>query len=168
MAVRNPNYRLVKIHRNYTIEEAASVLGVHRNTVRQWIKAGLSTIDTRRPALILGDRLADFLRARRAKNKRPCGPGEIYCVRCRVPVRPAGDMVECKYVSASLGSLAGICPSCESMIYRRINLTKLEQICANLDVSVPKGSPHIGERASPSVNSDFAQVSSDHDNVQPR
>jgi hypothetical protein len=38
MGTRHPNPRLAKIHRNYTVEEVANVFGVHRNTVRQWIK----------------------------------------------------------------------------------------------------------------------------------
>ena len=38
MGKRHPNPRLIKIHRSYTVEEIAAVLGVHRNTVRQWIR----------------------------------------------------------------------------------------------------------------------------------
>ena len=41
MPRRGPNYRLVKIHRNYTVEEAARMFGIHKNTVRAWIEAGL-------------------------------------------------------------------------------------------------------------------------------
>lgn len=148
------------------MEEAAGALGVHRNTVRHWIKDGLSTIDTRRPTLILGRHLAAFLQARRAKNKRPCGAAQIYCVRCRVPVRPAGDMVEYKPVTATLGNLVALCPSCESLIYRRINFTKLGEVCASLDVSIPEGLLHIGKGESPSVNSDLIEVRSDHDDAQ--
>ena len=74
---RHPNPRLVKIHRNYTVEEIASLFGVHRNTVRQWIKQGLPTSDQKRPFLILGRGLVAFLQARRKKNRRTCQPGEI-------------------------------------------------------------------------------------------
>ena len=41
MAKRHPNHRQVKIHHNYTVEEIASLFGIHKNTVREWIKAGL-------------------------------------------------------------------------------------------------------------------------------
>ena len=88
MPRRRPNHRLVKLHRSYTVEEVATLLGVHRNTVREWIKRGLPTCDGKRPLLILGRELAAFLQARRAKNKRACLPGEIYCVRCHVPRTP--------------------------------------------------------------------------------
>ncbi len=39
MAKRHPNYRQVKIHRNYTVEEIARLFGIHKNTVRGWVKA---------------------------------------------------------------------------------------------------------------------------------
>ncbi|MGH9348763.1 MAG: helix-turn-helix domain-containing protein [Vicinamibacterales bacterium] len=136
---RAPNYRLAKIHRNYTVEEAATTFGVHRNTVREWIRRGLRTTDGRRPALILGRDLADFLRARRLKNRRPCRPGEIYCMRCRVPTAPAYGMVDYEAVTPALGNLVGICPACEALMYRRVNPARLRQAAGDLAVTLPEG-----------------------------
>ena len=147
MATRHPNHRLAKIHRNYTVEEIAGLFGVHRNTVREWIKRGLPTTDRRRPLLVLGRDLGAFLQARRLKNKRTCQPGEIYCVRCRVPRKPAGDMAEYQPVTAVLGSLVGICPTCEAMMYRRVNPAKLEPVRGKLDITMPQALRHIVERA---------------------
>lgn len=147
MPTRHPNHRLAKIHRNYTVDEIASLFGVHRNTVREWVKRGLPTSDSKRPMLILGRDLAAFLQARRLRNKRPCQPGEIYCVRCRVPRSPAGDLAEYQPVTTTLGSLVGICPTCESMIYRRVNLAKLEHVRGKLDITMPEALRHIVESA---------------------
>ena len=69
MPGRFPNHRRVKIHRNYTVDEAARILDVHKNTVRQWLKNGLPAIDDRRPLLILGSELSAYLKKRRANNK---------------------------------------------------------------------------------------------------
>lgn len=155
MGRRNPNPRLAKIHRNYTVEEIASLYGIHRNTVRAWVKQGLLTNDDKRPMLILGRHLAAFLTARRMKNKRPCQPGQIYCVRCREPKVPAGDMAEYKPTSATSGNLIGICPACEMMVYRRVSKAKLDQIRGQLDITLPQALRHIGESTQPSVNSDL-------------
>ena len=47
--------RMVKIHRSYTVDEAARGLGVAKGTVRRWLNSGkLSAIEGLRPALILG------------------------------------------------------------------------------------------------------------------
>jgi hypothetical protein len=155
MATRHPNYRLVKIHYSYTVDEIARLFGIHRNTVREWVKRGLPTSDDKRPMLILGRELIAFLQARRLKNKRPCRPGEIYCVRCRVPRNPAGDMVEYQPVTAMLGNLVGICPNCECMMNRRVNLAKLEQVRGKLDITMPQALPRLGESAFPTVNRDL-------------
>ncbi|MFA7269472.1 MAG: helix-turn-helix domain-containing protein [Sterolibacterium sp.] len=144
---RHPNPRLAKIHRNYTVEEAAALLDVHRNTVREWVKRGLPTNDDRRPMLILGRDLAAFLHARRTKNKQTCQPGEIYCVRCRAPKVPAGDMADYEPVTETLGNLIAICSDCETIIYRRVNIAKLEQIRGKLDIRMPQALPHIGKSA---------------------
>ena len=135
MRKRRPNHRLVKIHRNYTVEEIARLFGTHKNTVRSWVKAGLPTCDGKRPTLILGRDLAAYLKTRREKNKRPCQPGEIYCVRCRAPKKPAGEMAEYQPITASLGNLMGICPDCEGMIYRRASRAKLPEIQGKLDIT---------------------------------
>jgi excisionase family DNA binding protein len=37
---RNPNRRSIKIHRNYTVEEAARTTGCAKGTIRRWIKSG--------------------------------------------------------------------------------------------------------------------------------
>ena len=155
MSKRHPNPRLAKIHRNYTVEEVAALFGVHRNTVREWVKRGLPTTDDRRPMLILGHDLVAFLRARRAKNKRTCQPGEIYCIRCRAPKAPDGAMADYEPVTETLGNLIGMCPDCELMMYRRVSLAKLEQIRGQLDITMPEALRHISESDQPSVNSDL-------------
>ena len=155
MGKRHPNHRLAKIHRTYVVDEVAALFGIHRNTVRNWVKHGLPTSDDRRPMLILGRDLVEFLRARRSKNKRTCAPGEIYCVGCRAPRAPAGDMADYEAVTATLGNLIAICSGCDSMIYRRVSLAKLDQIRGQLEITMPKAVRHIGESALPCVNSDF-------------
>ena len=73
MGYRHPNPRLVKIYRNYSVEEIARLFGLHKNTVRNWLKQGLPAIDDRRPILILGRELSRFLQERRQKAKQPAG-----------------------------------------------------------------------------------------------
>ena len=153
---RHLNHRLAKVHLNYTVEEVARRWGVHRNTVRQWIKQGLvPTIDQKRPLLVHGRDLAEFLLARRRRNRRPCAPGEIYCVRCRVPRAPAGGVADYEALTPAQGNLVGICPSCDCLIYRRVNVTRLDEARGKLDVRLKDPLAHIVETAGLSVNSDF-------------
>lgn len=156
MAQRLPNPRLAKIHRSYTVEEVARLYGVHRNTVRQWIKRdGLPVCDDGRPVLILGGELAAFLTRKRTRNKRPCKPGEIYCVRCRGPQSPALGMADFEPLTATGGNLIGLCPKCDGMMYRRVNRARLTTVAGNLEVRFTRGKERIDESNNPSVNSDL-------------
>ncbi len=155
MGKRHPNHRLVKIHRNYTVEETANLFGIHKNTVRAWIKAGLPTSDDKRPMLILGHELVAFLQARRGKYKHTCKPGEIYCVRCRAPKLPASDMAEYQPITEKFGNLIAICPDCDSIMNRRVSMAKLEQVRGKMDITFPQALRHIVESNQPTVSSDF-------------
>jgi hypothetical protein len=118
MGKRHPNPRLVKIHRNYSVEEIARLFEVHKNTVRAWVKKGLQPIDGQRPALFHGPVLVAFLQGRRASAKQPCPPGHIYCLPCRAPKAPAGNMAEFVPVTDTTGNVRGICPDCGRLIHR--------------------------------------------------
>jgi hypothetical protein len=155
MRKRHPNHRLVKIHRNYTVEDIADLFGIHKNTVRGWVKAGLATSDDKRPMLILGNDLQAFLQVRRLKNKQICKPGEMYCVGCRAPKFPAADMADYSPVTEKFGNLTAICPDCNSIINRRVSLANLAQVCGNMDISYPQAQQHIVESTTPTVNNDL-------------
>jgi hypothetical protein len=155
MRKRHPNHRLVKIHRNYTVGEIADLFGTHKNTVRRWIKTGLTICDEKRPILILGHHLASFIQARRAKNKQPCRPGEIYCVRCRSPKSPAGDMADYLPVTETIGNLEAICPDCNCIIYRRVNLANLGLVQGKMDITFPQVLQRLVESNKPTANSDL-------------
>lgn len=155
MRKRHPNHRLVKIHRNYTVEDIANLFSIHKNTVRRWIKDGLATIDDKRPMLILGHVLVAFLKTRRAKNKQPCKPGELYCVRCRSPKSPAGDMAEYSPITEKFGNLIAICPDCDALMNRRVSLAKIGQDLSKIDISFPEEVRHLIDSANPTVNGDF-------------
>lgn len=162
MSKRLPSPRLVKIHRNYTTEEIAKLLDVHKNTVGNWIKQGLPICGKKRPFLITGRDLRVFLEAKRVKNKQTCSTDEIYCMRCRAPKKPAADLIEYKAVTDTLGNLVALCPDCASIMNRRISLTKLKQIPAYQHITQPLAETHITTCSNPTVNCDFFTGTESH------
>jgi len=157
MGSRRPNPRLAKIHRSYSVDEMARLFNVHKNTIRNWFKQGLEAIDGQRPTVACGKEVRRFLADRRARAKQACGPGRMFCLPCRAPKVPALKMVECVATSDANGTLRGICPDCDRMIYRRVNLGKLDAVCADMDVTVTQAGPRIEETAKPSVNCDSTE-----------
>lgn len=154
MKRRRIDPRLPKLHRTYTVDEVARLFGSHRNTVRAWLKSGLKAIDGERPALVLGAELRRFLEERRATRKRPTPPGMIFCLRCREPRPPAGGLADYLPRTAATGDLQGICPDCDSMLYRRVALRTLEAVRGDLDVTIREEDPRIRQRKEPSLNHD--------------
>jgi hypothetical protein len=151
--LHKPN--IAKIHRNYTVEEVASLYDVFKGTVRAWIKTGLPTLNDKRPMLILGRDLVAFHQARRTKSKQKCKPGEIYCVRCRAPKKPAGDMADYQIITDKIGNLEAICPDCDKIMNRRVSLSKLKQVCGEITITLPQALQHIIDSNQSSVNSDL-------------
>ena len=135
------NPRLAKIHRSYTIDEAAR--------------------------LILGENLARFLGDRRGRRRTKCGPGMIYCVGCRAPKRPAGGMVDCVQLRATVGDLRGLCPDCERVMHRRVSLARLDGVTADLDVRFQPAPPHLGETSDPTVDCHFKRGPDSDAKAQP-
>ena len=149
MSKRWPNWRRVKIHRNYTIEEAAELLGKHKNTVRSWVKLGLPVIEGVRPQLVRGIDLAEFLRTQSQCKKQRCALSEFFCLTCRHPRRPAGDMAEYMTIGPNLGNLRALCPVCGRLIHRRVNRETLRAMMAVFDISFPQGAPPLNDRTEP-------------------
>lgn len=154
---KRPNPNLAKIHLNYTVEEVAILLSVHKNTVRTWIKEGLPTNDDKRPLLILGADLRQYLQSKKSATKHKCRPFELYCVRCRLPQLPAENMVDYVPHNDVKGQLIGLCPTCNGIINKFFTLVQLEAIKHLLDISFPKALKHINESNKPLLNSDFTQ-----------
>jgi excisionase family DNA binding protein len=151
---RRHSSRRVKIHRNYTIAEAAALLGAHKHTVSRWIaRGGLPTTDARRPRLIHGEDLRAFLRARHPP-KQPCRNGEFYCLRCRAPKRPALGMADYIPRTATRGMLRGLCPTCERLIYRAASVRSIENL-DGLDVAFPNAEQPLVDSFAALSNVDF-------------
>jgi hypothetical protein len=156
--VKRFNPRRVKIHRSYAVDEAARVLGSHKNTVRNWLGDGLEPIDGRRPVLIRGVELKAYLDARRRQNRSPCGPGQVYCVRCRSPKHPIPPLAEYVPITPTSGNLRACCPDCLGHIFRRVSLPRLAAATGNLTITFPDAQQRIVEGADLCLNCDLERV----------
>ena len=153
MANYNPN--LVKINRNYTFEELAALLGVHKNTVSSWVKNGLPCLDERRPFLILGGEARAYLQQKRTDKKQRCKPDELFCMSCKAPTKPAENFVEYVPMSLTKGRLTGFCERCESVVNKFVRYDSLERYSVLFDLSVPTALEHINDCDNPLLNSDL-------------
>ena len=139
----------------FTTYEAAEALGVHRNTVRNWLKEGLASINDKRPTLILGADIKAFLASRRKARRRPCQPGQIFCIKCRFPKNPALGMADYLPTTSTLGTLIGLCPDCGTIIRRWTSLARLPAARGQLDVKFKAPQQRLSVTAHPASDCHF-------------
>jgi hypothetical protein len=125
----------IRLHRNYTVAEAARALGASRLTVRRWIKQGLSVVADKKPALILGPDLIDFLADRKPPKVR-CAPHELFCFSCRQPKAPAFGELELRPSGRAGGNLRALCETCATVMHKRVSPTTLAAIHPSFCVTI--------------------------------
>lgn len=146
----NP-YR-VKLHRSYSISQLAGLFGIHKNTIANWRRKGLRPIDCGKPVLFRGAEIREFLIKRNACRKRPCPPGTLFCLRCRMPQPPALGLIEYVPMTANSGNLRALCINCETLMYRRIARSELGRKMPGAEVQFPEAPLRLIGKSSPSLN----------------
>ncbi len=133
---RRINLRAIRANTPYTFEEAAVALHVSIVTIRSWEKKGLSVMRTRKPFLILGSALQEFVENRIRNAKVPLEPDQLYCLPCRKPQIPMGRLVDYVPQTATTGRLVGLCPDCERTCSRMTSKAKLRDLEGMLDIAI--------------------------------
>lgn len=69
---------------SYTIKELAECLDISQKTCSRWIESGLKTVeDSKKPILMLGSEIKNFLRDKDSKNEIKLKRHEFFCLRCK-------------------------------------------------------------------------------------
>jgi hypothetical protein len=139
MSTRRASPNAIKLHYSYSVGELAALLGVHKNTVRNWQRTGLAALEGR-PVLIHGAAARAFLVERKRARKQPCPPGAIYCFRCKEPRPPALDMIELVNVKRGVGNLRALCGTCGGLMHRKARRDALAAIMPGLPVQITEAS----------------------------
>ena len=134
---RSYNTRLIKRDYSYFVWEIAELFDLHPNAVRRWLKAGLIALDDRRPILIHGADLIDFLDMRQASRKQKCAADELFCLRCRRPRHPRFGRVKLEFRSETRLDLSGVCVDCGARMHRAGSVARLKEYQATLSIEMP-------------------------------
>jgi hypothetical protein len=157
MANHRISSRRVRGQLTYTVAEAAQITGSHRNTIRNWLRSGLPVLDSRQPTLIKGATLKTFIDARHANRRQPCGPGRMYCLKCRAPRIPAFGEVEYEPSSQKSGRLIGLCPDCSTLLQRQTSARKIREAAGSLVVRFRCEVERLDETSPCNLNCDSQQ-----------
>jgi excisionase family DNA binding protein len=161
------SYRKIKTHRPYTPYEAATVLGVHRQTVIRWVKEqGLDADTSSKPWLIEGHDLRVFLGERQSRRKCKLDIHTFYCFGCRDGRTAAAKMADYVQQTATAGMLTAICDTCGTLIHKAVKRSDLKAIRAKLDVTIQTADARIVSRTDAPSNVTFATGAQTHAKAQ--
>lgn len=152
MANRRHSARRIKKLRTYNVREAAKATGAAPGTIRAWHSDGLEAVTDVYPLIFRGADLIAFLKGRNEGRRQPCGPGRMYCFRCKEPKTPAFGEAEFWADGPKLGTLKGLCPDCTATMNRRTSLAKLDAAAGNLRVSMRCADSRLSRTPEPNSN----------------
>ncbi len=151
---RTYNPRLIRLGMSYSVQEAAELYGLHKNAVLFWIKNGLPVIDQRKPYMIYGGDLAEYLRKKQAGRKCKCEQDEFFCFKCRAPRRAWENTVDIIIRNESKLAISGLCAVCDTPVNRAGSVRKLPKYQKIFLIQTMQ-EPRITDRHSPIVNNDM-------------
>jgi hypothetical protein len=149
--------RRVKQTVAYSTQEIAALYSIHIRTVHEWYRAGLPTIDDRKPFLVLGEDLKMFLNARQKSRKIPCQINELYCTKCRTPRMSWENQVDIRYLTEKIILVVGLCPICNTTLNKAASAKKLDELHKIYMIQTVHERNLIGS-SNPIVNTDINKV----------
>ncbi len=148
---RTHDLRRIRRTVTYSVRQIVELLGVHPNTVHGWINRGLATIEATPPYLVHGADLYAFVKRERARRKRPCGSGEMFCFRCRLPRPAVPGSVTIDFQNPKKVKIKGQCRACGTWIYRAGSARKVHDY--EIEFATPStGMERMGGPLSPLDN----------------
>ncbi|MCP4394607.1 MAG: hypothetical protein GY804_10125 [Alphaproteobacteria bacterium] len=100
---------------------------LHAQTVRKWLKNGLQAIDSKKPLLIYGYNLKEYLGKLNDGRKIDTMFDEFYCFSCKLPEIPYKRNV-CIEQNGSYIKAKGICPNTKKEIRKNYKLTDFQKL----------------------------------------
>lgn len=110
------NPQKINMHRSYTIKELSVLLSIDEKTPTRWIEDGLPIVEgSKKPILIMGSAVKDYLRNRSLKKKCSLTRKQFYCMHCKKATyakRESSKIVD--------GKKLALCSVCNGKISRTI------------------------------------------------
>jgi hypothetical protein len=125
---RKYNTHLIKQTLSYSTQDIVSLFGLHKRTVQEWYIQGLLRIDDRKPFLVLGFNLKEFLDKRQGSRKRHCQPNEFFCMKCRASRTSWENVVDIKFLNEKRLMIIGLCAQCNTPLNKISSPRKLDDL----------------------------------------
>jgi hypothetical protein len=137
MSKRLYSHNKVKYAHSYDKDDICALFDLHPQTVQAWInKRGLVTIDNKKPLLVYGWDLIQFLKIQNDKGKCPTNFDQMYCCKCKLarPIFRKAIKFEQKPNGLFVQAQCRQCKSVMSQNYKLTDFQKLKRTFNVVDV----------------------------------
>lgn len=133
------SYRNIRPHdtRVYSVAEAQTVFGVSRNTISNWVGAGLKPSDEFVPQLFRGAELQRFHAERAARTRQMLRLGEFKCLACGNAVFPDPSTISLTRREGQATCSQATCCDCGAAVFKLLGATECDKVQECLDTNTP-------------------------------
>ena len=127
---------LIKYWFCYDIDDICHLYGIHHQTVREWIRRGLKTINKKKPILIYGNDLKTFLGKQNQSNKHHIEYNQMFCMKCKDGKKVHKNQIHLESNNQFLKA-KGLCITCKNIMnksYKLMDLPNLKKIFVMIDM----------------------------------
>lgn len=123
---------LIISNRSYSTEKIQKLTGIHPQTIREWINQNNLECVSRKPILIYGAVLKEFIKNRNESHKKTLEFTQMKCFKCKAISIPKNN--EVLLYNNKNGSIRGVanhfcCEGVElSKLYKKVDAEKLKQV----------------------------------------
>ena len=87
------NYKLIESNRSYSTEKIKKLIGIHEQTIREWVNQNNLECVSRKPILIYGAVLKEFIKNRNENHKKTLSFNEFKCLKCKAISIPQDNQI---------------------------------------------------------------------------
>lgn len=123
------NYKLIESNRSYSSEKIKKLLGIREQTIREWINQGKLECVSKKPILIYGAILKEFIKSRNESHKKTLEFNQMKCLKCKAISIPKDNQISIYNNKNGSIRATGICQNCNnefSKLFKKNSIEKLK------------------------------------------
>lgn len=117
-----------KKDRVYDVSEVMALYDICRNTVSNWVGAGLIPSQGAGPQLFRGCEINRFHSTRRAQGRQNMRLDQFFCLSCKVPVTANQPSLHLNQTASGNWMAVGICSECDATVMKLLDATGCDRL----------------------------------------
>ena len=119
---------LIISNRSYSTEKIERLLKIHPQTIREWINQNNLECVSRKPILIYGAILKEFIKNRNERHKKTLSFNEFKCLKCKAISIPKGNQISIYHNKNGSIRATGVCQNCNNEFSKLFKKNSIEQL----------------------------------------